>query len=150
SKGRIGHLNNDQLFRSDYKSWNVNGVKVGITVIIQWSIDEWVKRDTIEQISKDIDQYVTKNGLNIFCILLTYVNKLKNIFERKYMYVSTDDKSKGILETLLIENPFKLVEFKTLNTHLGYEVAIFNQEEASSWSRKIIFPAMKKVIDDYN
>ncbi|KXN74149.1 hypothetical protein CONCODRAFT_2860, partial [Conidiobolus coronatus NRRL 28638] len=66
-----------------------------------------------------------------------------------YMYVSTDDKSKGILETLLIENPFKLVEFKTLNTQLGYKVAMFSQEE-TSWSRKLIFPAMKKVIDDYN
>ncbi|GBB83308.1 hypothetical protein RclHR1_10030003 [Rhizophagus clarus] len=144
AKLNISHLSNIDLLRKDYKEWNLNNFKIGISSI-PWFIDGWIQREdkNIDKLIDSFKYFKNERKLDIFIIMLTYSHKDKG-FQREFIFFSNKDKF--IYGEFLQQLEIKL-SLKPLFSNMDH--VRFYQQQESAYSRKQIYPIIKDLFQQY-
>ncbi|GES96997.1 DHH family phosphoesterase [Rhizophagus clarus] len=79
AKLNISHLSNIDLLRKDYKEWNLNNFKIGISSI-PWFIDGWIQREdkNIDKLIDSFKYFKNERKLDIFIIIQIHLWRISS------------------------------------------------------------------------
>ncbi|CAG8495199.1 8291_t:CDS:2 [Funneliformis caledonium] len=142
----VTHFSNIDLLRKDYKEWDLNTYKIGVSSVY-WFLEGWINRED-DDINKLIDSFKSfsiKMKLDIFIIMMAYNHKDKG-FKREFVFLSKDDKDNIFIRDKFTQQLEKKLQLKrkSLTTNVDH-IKFYNQED-NSISRKQLFPLVNELI----